>query len=69
MSTSLVLETTEAFQPLTVQRFVDNVTKLGILHAHAQEIYHLPEHPHIIKTIDTTKSLPPPPNTHGHRTL
>ena len=44
-------------------------TKLGILHAHAQETYHLPEHPHIIRTIYTTIFLPPPPNIHGPHTL
>ena len=47
----------------------DDVSKLGILHAHAQETYHLPEHPHVIRTINTTMSLLPTPNIHSNRTL
>ena len=39
--------------------------QVGILHVHSQKIYHLPEHPHIVRTIDATMSLlspsPPPP--------
>ena len=69
MSTLLLLETTEVFEPLMVYWFASDITKLSILHAHAQETYHLPEHPHIIRTIYTTIFLPPPPNIYGPDTL
>ena len=47
----------------------DDVTKFGILHAHAQKTYHLQEHPHITRITNTTMSLLAPPNIHGRRTL
>ena len=43
-----------------VKWFADDVTKLGILHAYAQETYHLPEHPHTIRTIYVRHNYVPP---------
>ena len=68
MSTPFLLETTEAFRPLTVWWFVDDVTKLGILHAHARQTSRLQEHPRGTSITNATISPPPPHNTHGHRT-
>ena len=39
------------------------------MHACAQETYHFPEHPYIIRTINTTISLTAPPNIHSPRIL
>ena len=68
MSTLLLLETTEVFEPLMVYWFANDITKLSILHAHAQETYHLPECDRIDHTpIDTTlwtiltRKMPPTP--------
>ena len=69
MSTSLLLETTEAFEPSTVWWFVNNVTKLGISHAHARQTCCLLESPRITRIIDTIMYLPPTPNIFAHRML
>ena len=36
---------------------------------HAHKLYHLSEHPPVIRTIDTTMLPLPAPTTHNHRTL
>ena len=43
--------------------------QVGHLHAHAQETYHLQEHPHITRITNTTMSLLASPNIHGRPTF
>ena len=69
MPTPLLLGTTEVCAPPMVWWFADDVTKLGILHAHAWQTCHLQESPRITRITDTTMYLPPPPDILTHRML
>ena len=69
MPTPLLLGITGAFEPPTVWSFVDDVTKLGILHVHARQTCCLKEPPLITRITDTTMYLPPPPNILAHHML
>ena len=69
MSTPFLLGTSEAFDRLTIQWFLDDVTKPGNLHAYAQETYLLQKHPCVTRMTITTMSILAPSNSHRHCTL
>ena len=66
MPTPLLLGTTEAFEPPKVWWFVNDVTKLGILHAHARQTWRLQEPPSATRITNTTMYLLPPPILLAH---
>ena len=68
MSTPFLLETREAFKLRTVWWFVEDVTVLGILYAHAQQTYRLQEHPRVTRITNAPIYPLPSHNIHGHRT-
>ena len=51
-----------------IQRFVDDVIVLGILHVHARQTYHLQEHPRVARITNTTIYPLPPHSIHGCHT-
>ena len=68
MSTPFLLETREAFKLRTIWWFVEDVTVLGILYAHAQQTYRLQEHPRVTRITNAPIYPLPSHNIHGHRT-
>ena len=64
-----LMGTTEVSAPPMIWWFVEDVTKLGILHVHARQTCRLQEPPRVTRITDTTMYLPPLPNILAHRML